>query len=159
MDFIDIQQEAARSLGFEDLQAQWLERYESEDFPGIVEQVWSEKFLVSGVERSLEEFYKHLHAFVRHKLRQVYQTQEGVEIEETGAIPANVLGNMWAQSWGNNSHTWLDILNMLIDKLVKAPASAYYELVMVFALFTTTHHHHPNFDKLFLSSLWSDLSM
>ena len=84
-----------------------MERYESEDFPGIVEQVWSEKFLVSGVERSLEEFYKHLHAFVRHKLRQVYQTQEGVEIEETGAIPANVLGNMWAQSWGNNSHTWL----------------------------------------------------
>ena len=104
MDFIDIQQEAARSLGFENLQAQWLERYESEDFPGLVEKVWSEKFLVGGVERSLEEFYKHLHAFVRHKLREVYGSQ-GAEITETGAIPANVLGNMWAQSWGKDGRS------------------------------------------------------
>ena len=104
MDFIGIQQEAARSLGFENLQAQWLERYESEDFPGIVEKVWSEKFLVGGEERSLEEFYKHLHAFVRHKLREVYDSQ-GTEITETGPIPANVLGNMWAQSWGKDDRS------------------------------------------------------
>ena len=32
---------------------------------------------------------------------------------------------------------------IIIDKLVKAPAPAAYELVSAFALYT--HHHHPSF--------------
>ena len=74
-------------------------RYESEDFPGLIEQVWTDKFIVDGKERSLEMFYKHLHAYVRAKLVDAYNPQ-GAGIKENGFIPANVLGNMWAQTWG-----------------------------------------------------------
>ena len=51
------------------------------------------------------------------------------------------------------------IIFYIIDKLVKAPAPAAYELVSAFALYTHHHHHHENFPLLFLSPLWSDLSM
>ena len=44
-------------------------------------------------------FYKHLHAYVRAKLVDAYNPQ-GAGIKENGFIPANVLGNMWAQTWG-----------------------------------------------------------
>ena len=101
LDFIGINQMAARSLGFNNLQEQWLERYESDDFPGLIEQVWSEKFVLDGKERSLELFYKHLHAYVRGKLLDVYNPQ-GADIKENGFIPANILGNMWAQLWGED---------------------------------------------------------
>ena len=76
-------------------------RYESEDFPGLIENVWSSSIVVDGRERSLEMFYKHLHAYVRARLVQEYNEQ-GADIKQNGFIPANVLGNMWAQSWGKN---------------------------------------------------------
>ena len=116
LDFIAINQRAAQSLGFNNLQDQWIEvgvgfifmlnydyfiRYESEDFPGLIENVWTSSIIVDGRERSLELFYKHLHAYVRARLVQEYNEQ-GADIKQNGFIPANVLGNMWAQSWGKN---------------------------------------------------------
>ena len=96
LEFIKLKQEAARSLGFDNVQDQWLEKYESDDFPGLIQQVWTERFIVDEKERSLEMFYKHLHAYVRNKLIDVYNPQ-GAAIEEDGLIPANILGNMWSQ--------------------------------------------------------------
>ena len=67
----------------------------------MVESVWSSSIVVDGKERSLALFYKQLHAYVRTKLVKEYNDQ-GADIKENGFIPANVLGNMWAQSWGKD---------------------------------------------------------
>jgi hypothetical protein len=99
LDFIAINQRAAQSLGFNNLQDQWIERwgkelwscvnydyfvrYETEDFPGLIENVWSSSIVVDGRERSLELFYKHLHAYVRARLVQEYNEQ-GADISRTG---------------------------------------------------------------------------
>jgi peptidyl-dipeptidase A len=46
----------------------------------------------------VEPLYKELHAYVRHKLVGKY----GAAAErKDGMIPAHLLGNMWAQEWGN----------------------------------------------------------
>ena len=39
-----------------------------------------------------------LHAYVRHKLHGFYGDRV---MAATGPMPAHLLGNMWAQSWGN----------------------------------------------------------
>lgn len=123
LDFIDINQAAAQSLGFNNLQDQWLTRYESDDFPGLISEVWSGEFEIGGKTRSLESFYKQLHAYVRNKLAGVYNPQ-GAGIKGNGYIPANVLGNMWAQSWENiedivkpfNDTTILDVTDQMVEQ-------------------------------------------
>ncbi|MFQ5792088.1 MAG: M2 family metallopeptidase, partial [Acidobacteriota bacterium] len=42
--------------------------------------------------------YLSLHAYVRSRLRNTYGTEV---VPERGPIPAHLLGNMWAQTWGN----------------------------------------------------------
>ena len=78
---------------------------------------------MEGKERSLEGFYKQLHAYVRTKLRAVYNPQ-GAGIMESDPLPANVLGNMWAQTWGHiedivkpfNDTTILDVTDQMVDQ-------------------------------------------
>ena len=58
------------------MQEQWLERYENEDFPSVIQKVWTEELSFAGGQQiSLEKFYKQLHAFVRRKLRNFYADQ------------------------------------------------------------------------------------
>ena len=73
--FIEINQEGAKSLGFKNLQEQWLERYESEDFPSLIDQVWTKPVNIGDKAISLESFYKQFHAYIRKKLRNVYKDQ------------------------------------------------------------------------------------
>ncbi|MCL2660637.1 MAG: M2 family metallopeptidase, partial [Acidobacteriaceae bacterium] len=48
--------------------------------------------------KQLKPLYRELHAYVRYKLIQKY----GAAAERPdGMIPAHLLGNMWAQEWGN----------------------------------------------------------
>ena len=62
--------------GFANLQEQWLERYENENFPSLIQKVWSEELsFPDGQKISLEKFYKQLHAYVRRKLRNFYSDQ------------------------------------------------------------------------------------
>ena len=62
--------------GFESLQDQWLERYENEDFPAVIQKVWTEEIeFATGQKISLEKFYKQFHAYVRRKLRDFYKDQ------------------------------------------------------------------------------------
>ncbi len=62
--------------GFDNLQQQWLERYENEDFPAVIKKVWTEELELAGGQKiSLEKFYKQLHAYVRRKLRDFYKDQ------------------------------------------------------------------------------------
>merc|ERR550525_2138706 len=46
----------------------------------------------------LKPLYQELHAYVRHKLSGYYGPDV---VKDSGAIPAHLLGNMWAQSWNN----------------------------------------------------------
>ncbi|HMY59070.1 MAG TPA: M2 family metallopeptidase, partial [Pseudomonadota bacterium] len=45
----------------------------------------------------VKPLYEALHCYTRMKLRQTY----GNRVPESGPIPAHLLGNMWAQEWGN----------------------------------------------------------
>nr|CAD7196975.1 unnamed protein product [Timema douglasi] len=75
-------------VDFTDTTEYWLMDYESPDFQKQVVRLWEQ----------IEPLYKELHAYVRRKLRETY----GEEIvSRNGPIPAHLLGNMWAQKWGN----------------------------------------------------------
>ena len=78
----------ARELGFADTGAMWrlkptCRRTISEEVDRLWEQV--------------RPLYVSLHAYVRMKLHEKY----GDAVPATGPIPAHLLGNIWAQDWGN----------------------------------------------------------
>ena len=62
--------------------------YESDTFVEEMEATW----------HGLKLLYQQLHAYVRHRLIQIYDNDL---IEENGLIPEHLLGNMWAQDWTN----------------------------------------------------------
>src|SRR6202043_787289 len=59
----------------------------------------------------LEPLYKELHAYVRFKLIQKYGAAAD---RPDGMIPAHLLGNPWAQEWGN-----------IYDIVAPAPTSSF----------------------------------
>jgi peptidyl-dipeptidase A len=82
--------EGARELGFADVGALWRSNYDMppDAFAQEVDRLWSQ----------VQPLYTALHCFVRAKLRQRYGTSV---VPGDGPIPAHLLGNMWAQEWGN----------------------------------------------------------
>ena len=75
-------------LDYSDTGAYWLRNYESETFKDDIEGLW----------QTLKPFYQQLHAYVRAKLRAHYGEDK---VPKNQPIPAHLLGNMWAQMWGN----------------------------------------------------------
>ena len=88
--FVELSNQGARELGFADTGALWRSGYDMtpEQFSAELERVWSE----------VEPLYKELHTYVRKKLIGKYGA---VAERKDGMIPAHLLGNMWAQEWGN----------------------------------------------------------
>lgn len=86
----ELANQGARELGFADVGAMWRSNYDmpSEAFAGELERLWQQ----------LRPLYVSLHAYVRRKLVETYGSSI---VPENGPIPAHLLGNMWAQSWGN----------------------------------------------------------
>lgn len=87
---IAIANEGARELGFADLGAMWRSNYDMDpdEFAAETERMWQE----------VRPLYVALHTYVRSKLNEKY----GDEVQPaTGPIRADLLGNMWAQEWGN----------------------------------------------------------
>ena len=87
---IAIAGEGAKELGFEDLGAMWRSNYDMtpDEFAADTERMWQE----------VKPLYMALHTYVRSKLNEKY----GDEVQAaTGPIRADLLGNMWAQEWGN----------------------------------------------------------
>ena len=80
----------ARDLGFDDVGAMWRAGYDMpvDDFIADVDRLWGE----------VKPLYDALHCHVRAKLNEKYG-DDLVPLD--GPIPADLLGNMWAQSWGN----------------------------------------------------------
>ena len=88
--FAELSNQGARELGFADTGALWRSGYDMtpEQFSAELERVWTE----------VAPLYKELHTYVRKKLIQKYGA---IAERKDGMIPAHLLGNMWAQEWGN----------------------------------------------------------
>jgi peptidyl-dipeptidase A len=80
----------AKELGFADVGAMWRSGYDMtpQQFEALTDQIWKE----------VEPLYLSLHTYVRWKLNEKYG--DAVQAK-TGPIRSDLLGNMWAQEWGN----------------------------------------------------------
>jgi peptidyl-dipeptidase A len=89
MRFVDLSNKGARELGFADTGAMWRAKYDMppEEFTKELDRLWEQ----------VRPLYLKLHAYVRMKLRAKY----GDIVPADGPIPAYLLGNIWAQEWGN----------------------------------------------------------
>ncbi|KAI8778550.1 angiotensin-converting enzyme, partial [Biomphalaria glabrata] len=87
---IQILNEAAVENGFSDYSDFWKQDlfFNTSTLDATIITLWTE----------VKPFYQQLHAYVRRKLRERYGS--GI-IGIDGAIPAHLLGNMWAQHWPN----------------------------------------------------------
>ncbi len=87
---VSLANQGSQELGFADLGAQWRSNYDMspEEFAALTEKLWLE----------VKPLYDSLHTYVRMKLNAKY----GDKVQaKTGPIRADLLGNMWAQEWGN----------------------------------------------------------
>lgn len=87
---VDIANEGARELGFDDVGAMWRSGYDMEPdaFAAETDRLWSQ----------VQPFYENLHCYVRTRLFETY----GAAVQpDSGPIRADLLGNMWSQQWGN----------------------------------------------------------
>jgi peptidyl-dipeptidase A len=87
-EMVEIANAGARDLGFSDLAEMWLSNYDmpAAEMEAEVERLWGQ----------VEPLYEQLHCTVRAELNGLY----GDEVQPAeGPIRADLLGNMWAQSW------------------------------------------------------------
>ncbi len=87
---VEIANDGATELGFKDVGAMWRSGYDmpADEFATLTDKLWLE----------VKPLYDELHTFVRGKLNAKYG--DAVQAK-TGPIRADLLGNMWAQEWGN----------------------------------------------------------
>ena len=87
---VDIANAGARELGFADTGAMWRAGYDmpADEFAVLTDRLWDQ----------VKPLYLQLHCYTRAKLNGKY----GDAVQPaTGPIRADLLGNMWAQEWGN----------------------------------------------------------
>jgi peptidyl-dipeptidase A len=86
----EIGNQGAKELGFADLGAMWRSGYDmpADDFAKLTDKLWLE----------VKPLYDELHTYVRGQLNKKYG--DAVQAK-TGPIRADLLGNMWAQEWGD----------------------------------------------------------
>jgi len=87
--YVELANKGARELGFKDNGAMWRSQYDMppDDFAKELDRLWEQ----------VRPLYVSLHAYVRARLRAKY----GDAVPASGPIPADLLGNMWAQTWDN----------------------------------------------------------
>jgi peptidyl-dipeptidase A len=88
--FVALGNEGARELGYKDLGALWRAGYDMppDAFAAEVDRLWGQ----------VKPLYDALHAHARRQLLKKYGPQA---VPADGPIPAHLLGNIWAQQWGN----------------------------------------------------------
>jgi len=88
--FVDLSNQGARELGFKDTGVLWRAGYDMppEQFSADVDRLWEQ----------VRPLYLSLYTFVRARLSQKYGPNV---VPPDGPIPAHLLGNPWAQTWGN----------------------------------------------------------
>jgi peptidyl-dipeptidase A len=88
--FVSLMNQGARELGYSDVGTMWRSNYDMppEDFAAEMDRLWTQ----------VKPLYDSLHCYVRTNLSKKYGA--GV-VPPNGPIPAHLLGNIWAQEWGN----------------------------------------------------------
>jgi len=88
--FVELQNIGARELGYRDTGELWRANYDMTpaEFSAELDRAWTQ----------LEPLYRELHTYVRARLIAKYGKAAD---RPDGLIPAQLLGNMWAQEWGN----------------------------------------------------------
>jgi peptidyl-dipeptidase A len=88
--FVDLSNQGARDLGFKDTGVLWRAGYDMppQQFDAELDRLWEQ----------VRPLYLSLYTFVRARLSQKYGAQV---VPLDGPIPAHLLGNPWAQAWGN----------------------------------------------------------
>ena len=99
--FVDLSNQGAREIGFKDTGALWRAGYDMtpEEFSADLERLWNQ----------VKPLYLSLHTYVRWKLAEKYGPNV---VPPDGPIPGHLLGNPWAQEWGNI----YDLLGVQEDK-------------------------------------------
>ena len=87
---VEIANKGAVELGYKDVGAMWRAGYDmpADDFAKLTDKLWLQ----------VKPLYDQLHCYTRDRLNAKY----GPTVQKpTGPIRADLLGNMWAQEWGN----------------------------------------------------------
>jgi peptidyl-dipeptidase A len=87
---VEIANLGSKELGFADTGAMWRSGYDmpADEFAKMTDKMWLE----------VKPLYDELHTYVRSQLNKKY----GDKVQaKTGPIRADLLGNMWAQEWGD----------------------------------------------------------
>lgn len=121
--FVELSNKGARQMGFKDAGALWRSNYDMppDEFAKEVERLWQQ----------VRPLYLSLHTYVRWQLAKKYGKDV---VPEHGPIPAHLLGNMWAQEWGNiyplvappKEDPGYDLTELLKDKKVDARGMTRY---------------------------------
>jgi len=88
--FAQLMNEGAKELGYKDVGVMWRSNYDMppDAFASEMDRLWTQ----------VKPLYDSLHCYVRWNLTKKY----GEKIVPPGKpIPAHLLGNIWAQEWGN----------------------------------------------------------
>ncbi len=87
---VTISNEGAKGLGYDDVGALWRMGYDMppDQFAQEVDRLWEQ----------VKPLYTDLHCYMRAQLSKKYGADK-VPLDQP--IPAHLLGNMWAQEWGN----------------------------------------------------------
>jgi peptidyl-dipeptidase A len=109
---VELGNEGARELGFKDLGAMWRSAYDMtpEAFEQVTERLWAQ----------VQPLYRDLHCYARAQLAKKY----GAGLVPAGKpIPAQLLGNLWAQQWDkvyDLMEPYSGVADLDVDKALKA---------------------------------------
>ena len=100
--FVELTDEGARELGYKDAGVMWRSKYDmpADELAAEADRLWQQ----------VKPLYDSLYRYVRRKL--------GVPADKP--IPAHLLGNIWAQEWGN-----------IYDRVAPAKADGGYDLTAI----------------------------
>jgi peptidyl-dipeptidase A len=101
--FAELANKGAREMGFADAGALWRSNYDMppDKFSAELDRLWQQ----------VRPLYLSLHAYVRSQLVKKYGPQL---VPPNGPIPADLLGNIWAQDW-TNVYDLLDVPGHVLD--------------------------------------------
>jgi peptidyl-dipeptidase A len=86
---VQLANEGASEIGYKDVGVLWRSGYDmpADDFSKVASHLWEQ----------VKPLYNELHCYTRTRLQKTYGADK---VPSGKPIPAHLLGNMWAQSWG-----------------------------------------------------------
>jgi len=132
--FVELSNKGAKEMGFADTGAMWRSKYDMEPdaFAAEMERLWQQ----------VKPLYDSLYTYTRRKLTEKYGTQI---VAPDKPIPAHLLGNMWAQQWGN-----------IYPLLAPANADRGYDLTQILKSRNTDVQQMVRYGESFFTSLGFD---